>query len=76
MQWMELILKTQPEDLNRLCGLLDEDGSAEDLSPFAELFAEAAAYADPEDADDEGDDADKARGQPDVDLEEREGYAD
>ena len=24
MQWMELILKTQPEDLNRLCSLLDE----------------------------------------------------
>ena len=27
MQWMELILKTQPEDLNRLCSLLDEDGN-------------------------------------------------
>ncbi len=44
MQWMELILKTQPEDLNRLCGLLDEDGSfqymIEDSRDFQEFVDE------------------------------------
>ena len=44
MQWMELILKTQPEDLNRLCSLLDEDGTfqymIEDSRDFQEFVDE------------------------------------
>ena len=44
MQWMELILKTQPEELNRLCGILDADGSfqymIEDSRDFQEFVDE------------------------------------
>ena len=44
MQWMELVLKTQPENLNRLCSILDEDGSfqymIEDSRDFQEFVDE------------------------------------
>ena len=44
MQWMELVLKTQPENLNRLCSILDEDRSfqymIEDSRDFQEFVDE------------------------------------